>query len=272
VDHEKKTVIVKEIEHWRRSKLLPDQYCDFLLNLYRNPETVQTRQERKRIIVESHPLLWFLLFGIAALFCYVGLNFSSFPPPMQMSLFIAIVGSAHALSAYLRQRRPLASYSLFGIGAFVLLIGGASILLELGLNHWGILALYVSCCAAVWILFGLVLRVPWILLCGWVGLLLAYAIVVNRVLEPQDFYILQLCWVPLAFLFGWVGWLLSRKDRNMGIVFFTVACLVWFAPEVYTFLWGESTRTEVQMGVITKLLMLGATTFTLRKTWTEWVV
>ena len=26
--------IVKEIEHWQRSKLLPEQYCDFLLNLY----------------------------------------------------------------------------------------------------------------------------------------------------------------------------------------------------------------------------------------------
>ena len=34
---ERRTIIVREIEHWRRSKLLPDHYCDFLLNLYADP-------------------------------------------------------------------------------------------------------------------------------------------------------------------------------------------------------------------------------------------
>jgi hypothetical protein len=34
LDNEKRNLVVKEIEAWRRSKLLPEQYCDFLQNLY----------------------------------------------------------------------------------------------------------------------------------------------------------------------------------------------------------------------------------------------
>jgi len=34
MDQQRRKVIVQEIEYWHKSKLLPDHYCDFLLNLY----------------------------------------------------------------------------------------------------------------------------------------------------------------------------------------------------------------------------------------------
>ena len=39
MDAEKRKMIVREIDHWRRSKLLPEHYCDFLMNLYVDEST-----------------------------------------------------------------------------------------------------------------------------------------------------------------------------------------------------------------------------------------
>ena len=34
MDENRKQIIIKEIGYWKNNKLLPEQYCDFLLALY----------------------------------------------------------------------------------------------------------------------------------------------------------------------------------------------------------------------------------------------
>jgi len=275
MDQEKRAIIVKEIEHWQRSKLLPDHYCDFLLNLYRDPQAAGTavQQERRRAIVESHPMHWLLLIGSVGLFLYVALHFSSFPPPLQIGIFVFAVVAAHGVSAYFRNRKPLLSYALFGLGAGVLLFGGA-LLLASGAEagDWGAAAFYVACCSLIWVAFGVALRVPWIHLCGWFGLALSYTVAVHRIVSPAHWLALELCWVPLAALFGWLGWLLGRRAKQAGAVFWIMACLLWFFPEGYAFALTEQPLVVTQSLMIGKTIALGAAAFALRKTWTEWVV
>lgn len=38
MEDQRKKIIVKEIEHWRKNHLLPEHYCIFLLNLYTEGE------------------------------------------------------------------------------------------------------------------------------------------------------------------------------------------------------------------------------------------
>ncbi|WP_309123054.1 hypothetical protein [Paenibacillus sp.] len=278
MDQEKRALIVKEIEHWQRSKLLPDQYCDFLLNLYRDPEASGTvvQQERKRKIVESNPLHWLLLIGSIGLFCYVGLHFSLFPPLLQIGVFLAVVLAAHGVSAYFRNRKPLLSYALFGVGAGALLAGGAFLLGGEGgvgaTGDWTAPAFYTACCAIIWIAFGVALRVPWIHLCGWIVLMFVYSAAVNRIVMPEGWVALELSWIPLAGVFGWIGWLLSRRAKQSGAVFLILACLLWFVPETYAYAFTEQPLAVTQSLMLGKLAALGATAFFLRKLWTEWVV
>lgn len=274
MERDKRSIIVNEIEQWQRSKLLPDQYCDFLLNLYRDSDQARspTKQKRKQAIAESKPLYWMLIFGVVALLCYVSLYFNSFSPSLQIGIFIAAALTAHGVSAAFRQRKPLLSYVMFGAGAFVLLAGGAWLSQAGGIDDWGSTTFYIACCALIWIAFGLALRVPWIHLCGWAALLLVYAVAVNRLLQPESWLALQLCWVPLALLFGWVGWLSGRKAKASAAVFFIVACLVWFAPEAYALAWTRLEPAAAQLWVFGKLAALGGFAFGLRRTWSEWVV
>lgn len=275
MDQEKRRTIVREIEYWQRSKLLPDQYCDFLLNLYRDPDAAGTalQQERRRAIVESNPLLWLLLIGSIGLLCYIVLHFSLFPPLLQIGVFLAVVVLAHGVSAYYRSRKPLLSYAAFGLGSAVLLFGG-SLLLSAGDSggDWGSAAFYIGCCSIIWISFGIALRVPWIHLCGWIVLSLVYTVAVNRIVAPEQWLTLELSYVPLAALFGWIGWLLGRRAKQSGAVFLIMACLLWFFPEGYAFLLTDLPLALTQLIMIGKIVLLGGAAFALRKLWTEWVV
>lgn len=202
MEADKRTIIVQEIELWRRNKLLPGQYCDFLLNLYRDEESEQRSKPARRAVTESHPLQWVLLFGIIGLISYVFLHFNLFPAALQIAIFLLALIGAFVWSIYLRERKPLVSAIVMGIGSFVMLVGGALWLQQHGLGDWSFLAIHLAVCAVLWGIFGISLRFPWLHLCGWVGLLLAYAVAVNRLLAPESLLVLQLCWLPGAILLG----------------------------------------------------------------------
>jgi hypothetical protein len=94
-DEEKRNLIVKEIESWRRSKLLPEQYCDFLQNLY-----LEDLEDRPRGVTgavvkkigQASGKQWFLASGIFALICFVVLHFSVFPLLLQIAIALLVTG------------------------------------------------------------------------------------------------------------------------------------------------------------------------------------
>ncbi|ARK29345.1 hypothetical protein [Halalkalibacter krulwichiae] len=44
MDKHRKEIIIREIQYWKKSKLLPDHYCDFLLTLYSEGEQYKMSQ------------------------------------------------------------------------------------------------------------------------------------------------------------------------------------------------------------------------------------
>ena len=93
MDQERRKVIVKEIEQWQRSKLLPDHYCDFLLNLYleegeeRNPTTFAGIAVK--VVQRASWKQWLLTFGIFSLICFVVLYFNVFHPLLQIAISLS---------------------------------------------------------------------------------------------------------------------------------------------------------------------------------------
>jgi len=274
MDSERRSIIVQEIKHWKRSKLLPDQYCDFLLNLYRDPETdqVDEKSKRYRAITDGKPMYWLLLIGCIALICYISLHFSAFPPVLQIGILLTATIVCLGASAWFRDRKALLSHSLFGVGSLIMLMGGSLWLMARGENGWNALTAYVSCCSLIWVVLGLSLRMAWAHFCGWVGLYIGYAVLMNRLLDMDSWVSLQLGWLPLAFLFGWIAWILSSRAKQAGAVFMILACLLWFAPEAYALIFTELGMQAIQIFLYTKLIVLGGVAYASRKTWMEWVV
>jgi len=272
-EEEKRNLIVKEIESWRRGKLLPEQYCDFLLNLY-----LEDLDDRPRGITgavmkkigQASGKMWFLSFGIFALICFVVLHFSVFPLLLQIA--IALIVTAGFVYTGLRQResRPARSYACLGAAmAFLLGSGLAIVGLQWGWASSGLQWL-LGLLAVIWIGGGIRLRLALPQWLGWMSAIALYALLLAEHAPASSVFEVQIFWIPAALLFCWLSWFLHVRLASAGTAMFAASLVLWFMPEIYSALYGV--RPEwIQIEILIKIFIAGIGMFRLRKQWMEWV-
>jgi hypothetical protein len=272
-DGDKKKLIVNEIESWRRSKLLPEQYCDFLQNLYLDdledrPKNLVGRAVRK--IEQASRRQWLLGFGIFTLICLVVLYFNAFPLALQIGLAAAATAGLVAGGARWRDRLPHRAFLLLGTGMLLLLLSGMAILHLHGWEKGAGPVLLLIVCALTWIGVGVALRFGLLQWCGWMAVVVLYAwTLAHKINEPNGIEV-QLFWLPAAVLFVWLSWFVSVKIRSAGTVLFATAIVLWFMPELYSALYGIDTQW-IPFQLLAKIAIAGISLYKWRKHWMEWV-
>jgi hypothetical protein len=273
LDDEERKLVVDEIESWRRGKLLPEQYCDFLQNLYlddlnERPQGLMGNVLRK--IGQATGKQWLLAFGSFSLICFVVLHFSAFPLALQIGLTAVVTAVFILVGGRLRSSNPMRGLLSLGSGMVFLFGAGFSIL---QVNGWieksGILWL-LGLCAIVWIVCGVSLRFAVLHWCGWMANVVLYALLLSQHVPSPSWLEVQVFWIPAALLFGWLSWFLHVRYKSAGAVFFATALILWFMPEVYSALFEINTNW-IQLELLVKIVVAGVGMFRLRKQWMEWV-
>jgi len=280
MNQERRQIIVKEIDHWRRSKLLPDQYCDFLLNLYADQQTLESAREREsymtfgkaaNAVQNASGKQWLLTFIIVTLISFVVLYFTVFHPALQITVIAIAVTVLLWLGQRWRQRNEPAGLTIIGTGMLILLGGGLYMLELHGLNNWAWQTLLLTLCSVIWVIFGIAARIPVLHLCGWLAFLLVYAGILSHYTATPKWYEVQLYWMPAAILFGWSSWFMHRWFKPVSAVLFLTCAAAWFMPELYTALFLENSAW-LQLQLLGKFAIGGGLLFALRKKWMVWVV
>lgn len=270
---DKRKAIVAEIEAWRRGKLLPEQYCDFLVNLYlddldERPKGMVGNAVRK--IGKATGKQWLLVFGIFALFCIVVLHFSAFPLALQIGLTGGITAALIGFAGKVQERNPGRSMTLAGMGAAFLLGAGYGVC---RLHDWtsaGDTIALLAVCAVVWIVSGIALEAVVLHGAGWIAAISAYAMLLAAHIESPSWLEVQVFWLPAALLFCWLSWFLHVKYKSIGAVLFATALVLWFMPEVYSALYGIE-KDWIQVEFLSKVVIGGGLMYRMRKQWMEWV-
>jgi len=274
MDQEKRKVIIREIEQWQRSKLLPDQYCDFLLNLYVDAEADREPANFSGRAVKAIGLAswrqWLLVFVIFAVIFFVALYFSVFHPVLQ----IALISTSIILFLFFGQRyrstNEAGGLALIGTGMLVMLGMGLYMLSLHGIEQWGWRVALLAFCALIWIILGIVMRIPLLHLCGWIAIFLVYASLLAHNMDEPQWYEVQLYWLPAAFVFCWCSWFFQRWSKPVAAVIFVAGVIIWFMPELYTnFFIADGAGLQLQL--LAKIAAGGLLLFTLRKKWIAWV-
>ncbi|MHA7962742.1 hypothetical protein ACX93W_01265 [Paenibacillus sp. CAU 1782] len=277
MEQDRRAIVLKEIQHWSRSKLLPEQYCEFLLNLYSDPETPRQAPQPNHAVGKAIAAVqratgkqWLLTFGTFTLISFVVLYFSSFHPALQIG--IVLLGTLAFLwfGHRFRDRSKAMSSMLVSVGALLLLGGGLHILELHELDAWGWKMGVLGGCALFWIIYGIWRKLPMLHLCGWLSSLVLYGWLLSRLDQVPAWYEVQLYWLPIAILFGWSSWFLHRFSKSVAAVMFVVCALAWFLPELYTQLVVHDSAW-LQLQLIAKIALGGGLLFTLRKQWMVWV-
>ncbi|MFC5450230.1 hypothetical protein [Paenibacillus aestuarii] len=276
MDADKRKVIIKEIEHWRRSRLLPEHYCDFLMNLY-----LEDGMEKPKFIMGisstsvtgSNWKIWMVTMAMIAAVALSALNFNSFGLPMQIGITTLFVVICYWF-AYRRHRdTPIWSYLSCGVASVAMLFIGLYLLDWHGIHEPSAYIGYLAFCSLIWLLTGFAGRMAIFQFCGWVGLIGVYGWMLMKHLNQPNWLILEISWIPVSILLIWIGWLAHHSNKQAAGVLMLTGALVWFIPEALTFIVDVDISTQIiQLSFVGKLVSLGVALFMLRKNWVEWVM
>ncbi|MEO3947414.1 hypothetical protein [Gorillibacterium sp. CAU 1737] len=269
---EKHRIIVQEIEKWRRNRLLPEQYCDFLQNLYRDPE-----EDPRKVfgvsadkIVQARPRTWFLMIVSTGIIFYIALYFSSFPMPMQIAVSALIVLVLFLIGKRQRNKRPTFAFLSYWTGA-IAAPAAALYIMQQQNAPVGAYAPLLLLVAAFWVVTGILTRYAALQFSGWAAAALLYGWLIKRLLPDADLLRLQLSWLPLGVLLGWIGTLLVRRFPQNGRVLLLTGAGLWFAPEAYGLITTELPPVMLQLMLTVKLVTAGTALYLSRKKWIEWI-
>lgn len=273
---EKKKILIREIDHWRKSRLLPEHYCDFLMNLYVDDESEKASSAFLGMspakIRNSNWKNWALAFFVLGVISFTALNFSAFDLPMQIGVSFLFLAVCYTVGGRKRQKEPMASQIFLGIASLYVLFIGVYLLKLQGIDEAVPVVAYVVLCSLIWILTGLLAKLALFQLCGWVSLVFCYGWLLHHQLDTINWVTLELSWVPLSLLFCWMAWIIHEKSKQVGLVFFLLSLIVWYMPELYGMLYAEQYGEKVvQTMLFVKMAVEGTLLYALRKKWTEWV-
>ncbi|MFC4320808.1 hypothetical protein [Litchfieldia salsa] len=167
----RKKIIIKEIRDWKQSRLLPEEYCNFLLTLYTegdfnllNEELKETKKVKKTFT----PVFFiFCLLPISFLVTY----FTEINLVLQIAIFSVFIIICVLSSIFLKKNQLLQHFSSI-IGALIFL--NATVQLNShfnGDNQFALLVIVLLNCL-IWLVLGIFLKRNYFLFASGLGIVL----------------------------------------------------------------------------------------------------
>jgi len=166
MNEKRRDIIVREIEYWKRSRLLPEHYCDYLLALYTEGEVPSSAPSRKRRAPAFLLLLFCLLLPAGVLVIY----FTEFSFVLQMLLLAFFVGIC--LIGIWRWRKEALVHLPLISGAFLLFLAMVRMSDYYFPESKLVLSVVVFSNCFLWIVVGMRFRFLYLTISGGLGLLL----------------------------------------------------------------------------------------------------
>ncbi len=259
---QKKSVIIQEILYWQKNHLLPDHYCQFLLNLYcegEGAEETNSSQRSKKVSWKMGLLSLLISFVLLGLFMLVT-QFQSFPLYVQgailgfFSLFLYI-------GTYIMRLRNSDRYHLtLGVASLSLLFTTLWVSQGLDLKA-NTVFLTLVVVLILWLVSGILFQAHYVVLITIVGFMLSYGWYIHPWIVAQNSVFAQhLIWYPFAITGIVIGLLLLKKDQFLGRLFYFSSLSSLFASNIHSFLMDQISLLSqilflfVEISIVTILL------------------
>ncbi|MGE5702036.1 MAG: hypothetical protein ACM32O_05870 [Clostridia bacterium] len=299
MDDQRKKIIVKEIEQWRKNHLLPEHYCIFLLNLYTEGERSNERSDHGTAMASGRDrpsmgfggfggragsgyapteaiswrmvLFWLIGSALIAGFILLAFHFNDFSTPMQITIFSCVTLFFYILSFICKRFSPVLVHVTLLISFLLLLFGGIFFMQKFGFtDRTPMLFLAVVC--MLFCMNGLIFRFLYLIYCGLIGFGLIYGYTtIDRVSEQYSWWMTELYWVPLALLMIGVGFLLHQRNPRLAGVLSIVGTLYFFGAELQGLYITHAKQDTIQLLLFVKIFLYSIFFFLTRQFWFSWL-
>lgn len=170
MDAERKKIIINEIHYWKENRMLPAQYCDYLLALYTEGGSEGGSAPKKKAKALSWKrLAIFLFLPIFVFFLY----FTELSPRLQMALSLIFVIFCLFAAFYYFKKGILFQLSLAFAALVLLLASTESVQLFISANGLVLYAAILANCI-LWLFAGWRLKLSFFTIAGFLGIILVF--------------------------------------------------------------------------------------------------
>jgi hypothetical protein len=174
MSNQRKQIIINEIAFWKKNKMLPEHYCDFLTSLYTEGQSEKApliADAKQSIIVKEKKQMQrkFFLYPIIALLALIGLNYLPFDwLAIAIGIVLGIVFAIYGIK--LAVKKHVAAPILHVSSALLLLV--MSVKLATTYFAESNVAIYtvLSINSLLWVALGIWQRLIYFILAGGLGL------------------------------------------------------------------------------------------------------
>ena|GEM_PF-308881 len=269
----KRKIIIQEIISWKKNKMLPEHYCDFLLSMYQeginennqssdhmNDNLKMNNQLHSKKSLSSFSLKKILLLLICLVVIVSFLlvfYFIDFSKQMQISLtiFSFILTYLIAFALY-KQRKPHA-HLMFSFSCLILLgvLAQSISFFDIANPYHRSGFLIIGC--LIWFVTGITFRIFYLqfialfsitLISGWVTLPLLH--------QNFNWFILEMVWLSIAAFSYFLFFLLKAFHPKLGLNLLTHSFIFSLVPEVQILYMKSADLDIVQVVLFTKMIVL----------------
>ncbi len=166
MQHKRKSIIINEINYWKKNRLLPEQYCDYLLAFY--TEGNQPKEDRKDVngkFLKSANLLFLLLIPMSVFLLY----FTELSIILQTAFAILFIFLGAALFFYFSRKEIILHIPII-TSALILLFYSVDLTAAFFPNQSLPLYINLICNCLIWILIGWKWRLVYLSISGGLGI------------------------------------------------------------------------------------------------------
>jgi hypothetical protein len=177
MNESRKQIIINEIIYWKKNRLLPEHYCDFLLALYTKGNGLQDQSEKS--FLRKNILLLFILIPIGIFLFY----FTELSLTLQMVSGLILIIMGILLIIYSTKRGMLFQIPLI-MTAFLLLFISVQITVihTSGYSFMLYIVLAINC--FIWLFTGIKLKQIYFSISGTAGLILLIFSLIKNINSP----------------------------------------------------------------------------------------
>ncbi|MET3290090.1 UNVERIFIED_CONTAM: hypothetical protein ABID98_002660 [Brevibacillus sp. OAP136] len=294
MEDQRKKIIVKEIEHWRKNHLLPEHYCIFLLNLYTEGERAAQADSQvaagqavggrskntsgyqqgvgwNNTVSWKMILFWLVGAAVIAGFILLAFHFNDFSFLMQITISSCITLFFYILAHVCRRFSPVFTHVSLLLSFLLLIFGGVYFLKQIDAAT-DMLTMFLLAICLLFCLNGLIFRFLYLVYCGFIGLGLLYGYVtLDRVSALYSWWLAELYWVPFALFMIGVGFLLNQRNPRIAGALCICGILFFFGAEVQSLYISQAKQDTIQLLLFIKIFISSLFFFFTRQQWFTWL-
>lgn|SRR5690625_4010821 len=174
-DDRRIAIIVNEIEYWKQHRLLPEQYCDYLLALYTEGEgkeifTKSRKAKRTTLFLERFQIV---LLYLSLPFSFIVIYFTEIHVYLQLVILTLFLLLSLWLCFRHIEEKGIHFHTSLVVSLFLFLFASLLVCGLLFTTQWAA-SITIALNFSLWILFGYVIRLKYLLCLGMAGVVFLF--------------------------------------------------------------------------------------------------